>query len=218
MPITFSVTCDSDEELARFLEGFRLDAQQKKRSGNNTTTTIAHEEEEEAPKAATAAAPARAPKKAAGRPAGRPKATGIATKSKPTKAPKSAATKPGRTPKAVKAVVKKSPGRPPATQAKSSTTSKRSSNGTSASAKAVDTSAGRRTGKLTPVIQEAIQEISKKGNPFRSREVIEYIMKRSPELNENSVTTGVSKSLSESNLKWDQIKDAVGRPYKMYKP
>lgn len=77
---------------------------------------------------------------------------------------------------------------------------------------------GRKPGILGPVIQNAIQDTIKKGNPFKSRDVVALVMKRHPDLKESSVTTGVSKALSETKLKYEEIKDTVGRPYKLYKP
>jgi outer membrane biosynthesis protein TonB len=174
MPITFSVTCDTDAELARFLENFRYAAEMAAGTGT-------------AKASATATKPAPAKKETAA-----PKSVKKATTTKAAKvaAKPKKAVKPPAKPKAVKAV--------------------------KASAKAPKPA--RKPGKLTPIIDTAIKEVIKRGKPFRSKDVTELVMKKSPDLNESSVTTGVSKLLSETSLKYDSIKDAVGRPYKLYKP
>lgn len=167
MPITFSITCDTDEELARFLENLKfgeaLQSAVKTSAKPNGKATV--KKESATPKIKKAAA------------------------AKNGKSVKAAVVKPKKGPKAV--TVKK-----PATGLKP----------------------GRKPGKLIPVIEVAIQEMVKKGKPFRGRDVTALVMKKAPDLNESSVTTGVSKILGDSKLKWEQIKDAVGRPYKLYKP
>jgi hypothetical protein len=179
MPITFSVTCDSDAELARFLENFRYAAEM----ATGTTKT--------AKASSSATAPKSAPVK----------------KETTTKPAKKAATA-----KSVKVAPKPKKAKPLA-KAKTVKTVKAATK-----TKAPKAAAGRKPGKLTPIIEVAIKDVIKKGKPFRSKDVTELVMKKSPDLNESSVTTGVSKLLSETSLKYDSIKDAVGRPYKLYKP
>ncbi len=172
MPITFSVTCDTDEELARFIENLRfgkeLSAALQKSAMKASTGTVTKE-----------APTPKAPKKPA-----KAKVTKVKTpKTKKTTTPKTALKKSTKTIKAVKA-----------------------------------SKTERKPGKLVPIIEGGIGELVKKGKPFRSKDVTEWIMKKHPSLNQSSVTTGVSKLLSESKLSSQQIKDTVGRPYRLYKP
>ncbi len=158
MPITFTVTCDSDEELARFLENLRF--------GEEFALTA-----EQAKAAIVTASPKT--QETSKRP-GRRKVAGTAgIRGKKRAVPKTLRT--GRAP-------------------------------------------GRKSGKLTPIIQTAMNDIIRKGKPFRAKDVTALVMKREPSLNESSVTTGVSKLLSDTRLDYDQIKDTVGRPYKLFKP
>jgi len=168
MPITFSITCDTDAELARFLENLSFGDDLQKAASTKITK---QQKEPSQPKAAVAAPQKKAPKKVAQK----------STVVKVTKPVKKETTKT----KALKSIVAKP---------------------------------GRKPGELSPIITESIQEMKKKGKPFRSREVIDLVLKKSPHLKASSVTTGVSKMLSESPLKWQEIKDSVGRPYKLYKP
>jgi hypothetical protein len=165
MPITFSVTCDTDAELARFLEN--LSFGNELHQAAPTPAKTAKQKESSETKAAVA----------------------VPRKSVKT-APKSTAVKVAK---------------PAQKQAKSKMLK-------------VAAKPGRKPGELSPIISASIQEMKKKGKPFRSREVIDLVLKKSPHLKASSVTTGVSKMLSESPLKWQEIKDTVGRPYKLYKP
>ncbi len=182
MPITFSVTCDTDEELARFLENLRY--------GKELSQIM---QRGEGAKSATATA-------------------STVTKESASAEPQAPAR--GRKP----AVAPKSAGGKNKTKAKAATPAKPAKQANKKTAPAAKAAEGKKTGKLIPLIQNAINDMVKKGKPFRSREVTEMIMRKAPDLNESSVTTGVSKLLSESSLDWEQIKDAVGRPYKLYKP
>lgn len=161
MPITFSVTCDSDAELARFLENLRFGEE-------FSMATVAQLGDTEAGNA------------------GQKSKSRLLNSGKKTTLSRDTVTSSKKKP----AVGRSLKSRP----------------------------SSRKSGKLVPIIENAIQDMVKKGKPFRSKQVTEFIMKKNPELNENSVTTGVSKLLSESPLKWEQIKDAIGRPYKLYKP
>lgn len=165
MPITLTVTCDTDEELARFLENLRFE-RAFAASAKQMSTTYTR--------------------------------GGVKTKAKKEK--EEASTQTSKKPSLTRKF-----------KAKSSVSEKKR-NGLKSS------ESGRKPGKLVPIIDAAIADILKKGKPFRSREVTDLVMKKAPDLNENSVTTGVSKRLSESDLRWDQIKDTIGRPYKLYKP
>lgn len=191
MPITFSVTCDTDEELARFLQNIQLEASAKAVGAKAKQTAPA--------KAMTATTETASPEKKAtrrGRPAtkaAKPKAKTATAKTASTRGKKSAA-------KSTTAGAKK-----PVVRAKSAGKTKAER-------------PGRKPSVLGPVIQSALQEVMNRKKPFRTREVIELVMKKAPSLNESSVTTGVSKFLSTASLKSETIRDAVGRPYKLYTP
>lgn len=76
---------------------------------------------------------------------------------------------------------------------------------------------GRKPSLLSPAINKAVEDLAKKGNPFRASDVVRHVMKKNPTFNEGSVTTGVSNHLKTTTLKSEQVKDAVGRPYRLYK-
>ncbi|MCA9798003.1 MAG: hypothetical protein KC474_00510 [Cyanobacteria bacterium HKST-UBA04] len=71
---------------------------------------------------------------------------------------------------------------------------------------------------LTPLLQEELDKTIAAKKPFRSKDVIDRVMKKHKHLNEKSVTTGINKLLSQSDLKFDTIKNPVGRSFKQYLP
>ena len=83
--------------------------------------------------------------------------------------------------------------------------------------KAKKTRSSRQPG-LTPLLQEELDKTIAAKKPFRSKDVIDRVMKKHKHLNEKSVTTGINKLLSQSDLKFDTIKNPVGRSFKQYLP
>lgn len=219
MPVTISITCDSDQELAGVLQNISFGSEYAV-----STATRTRKSTSAAPKTKAAGAPKKATKSAAaaatstdttekgtaGRRGRKPGSKAAA----PKKSAASAPGRPGRKPKAVSsaAAPAKKAGRKPAATTKILPKKK------ATKAPKADGNGAGKSGKLVPLIQEAVQSIVKKGDTFRTRDITALVMKRSPDLNESSVTTGVSKVLGTMDLKFEQIKDAVGRPYKLYKP
>lgn len=217
MPITFTVTCDTDQELAKFLKNVNFGKnfavkESKKPAAKAADKTDKKEPAKRGPKPKATVAKKAVAKKVAKAPA---KKAVKAKTAKKTVAKKTDAKKP----LAKKATVKK-------TVAKKAAPKKTAVKKVAApKAKTVKTAKkpsaarpGRKPGILTPIIETAIQEMVKKGKPFRTKDVITLVLKKEPKLKANSVTTGVSKHLSSSTLKYNEVKDAVGRPYKVYTP
>ena len=76
----------------------------------------------------------------------------------------------------------------------------------------------RRQAGLSPLLEAELGKVIAAKKPFRSKDVIDRVMKQHPDLKVSSVTTGVNKLLSQSSLKFETIKNPVGRSYKQYLP
>ncbi len=175
MPITFSVTCDTDEELAQFLKTLRIE--KSTRMSKSSAGSMSDDDE---PMRKMSKAKKAAMKTAKMKKAPKPK---MVTKTKPASKMKMAV--------------------------KASTTMKKDMK---------PVKAPRREGQLRPIVEAAVNEVVSKKKPFKSGDVTDLVMKKYPRLNRGSVITGISNHLKQMDLDWKEVRDAVGRPYKLYSP
>lgn len=196
MSITFSVTCENEQELAYILENIYLQTSSARKPGKRGRKGVPLATVVGAPQAETKTPAKRGPKPAKSK----AKATKTATKKTTKKVAKKVTKKVTKSTKATaKPVVKKAA---PKKLLK----------------KGVAKKVTKRQSGLTPVLKAVLDDVIAKKKPFRSKDVIDQVLVKHKSLKESSVTTGVNKLLSDTTLNFETIKNPIGRSYKLYKP